>query len=187
MPWGATAVFFGDERCVPPDDAQSNFRMAREAVLAKVAPREVHRVRGELDAAAAAEQYEREVRAALGVAAGGPEGVPRFDLVLLGLGPDGHTASLFPGTPAVRERDRLVTSVFVAKLASWRVTVTVPVLEAARAILFIVAGADKAEALRAVLCGPLDPDRTPAQLARAKDGETTFLVERAAARLVGEA
>jgi 6-phosphogluconolactonase len=149
--WAQVEVWWGDERCVSPDDPQSNYRMAREALLSKVPiPAEnVHRMRGEdPDPAAAAAAYEAELHAAFALEAGA---LPRLDLVLLGMGPDGHTASLFPDTTAVRIADRLVAVPFVPHLNAYRLTLTLAVLNAARRVLFLVAGADKAATLRAVL------------------------------------
>jgi len=179
--WSRVEVFFGDERCVAPDHADSNFRMAREALLAHVAlPREnVHRIPAEeADPRRAARLYESELRAAFGC---GPDDVPRFDLVLLGMGADGHTASLFPGTSALEERTALVAANWVEKLASARVTLTWRALNAARQVLFLVAGADKAAALREVLEGPSDVQRLPAQGVRPEAGQLVWLVDRAAA------
>ena len=141
--WPAVHAFFGDERAVPPDHPDSNYRMARSALLDQVALASVHRIRGELGAVAAAREYEAELRAHFGSA-----GFPAFDLMLLGLGADGHTASLFPGSPALLERSRWAADAPGPPPARSRVTLTAPVLEAARAVLFLVAGADKAGALR---------------------------------------
>ena len=140
-PWAATQVFFGDERCVPPDDVASNYRMAWETLLSKV-PANVHRMPGETCNAAA---YEHEIEASFG------PGVPRFDLVFLGLGAEGHTASLFPGDSALEERERLV--VRVARPDHSRLTLTLPVLSSARLAVFLVTGAAKREALKRLLRG----------------------------------
>jgi 6-phosphogluconolactonase len=141
LPWSEIDVWFGDERCVPPDDPDSNYRMAHEALLAHVAAR-VHRMPGETCDALA---YERELTRVYG------DGVPRLDLALLGLGDDGHTASLFPGDPALEERDRLVAHVQRADHA--RLTLTLPVLSAASVAIFLVAGERKREPLRRLLAG----------------------------------
>ena len=178
MPWSAVHVFWGDERHVPPDHPDSNFRMAREALLDAVPlpAANVHRIRAEEpDAAAAANAYEAELRAFF------PEGWPRFDLVLLGLGRDAHTASLFPGGTAVRERERLVVAPWVESQHTFRITLTPPVLNHARRCMFLVSGEDKAEALRAVLEGARDPERYPAQIV---EGRSLWMVDRAAARLL---
>lgn len=181
LPWAQTHFFFGDERHVPPDHEDSNFRMAREAMLDKVGgllpAANVHRIRGEeTDAAKAAADYGREIMAF------GGHGQPRFDLVLLGMGPEGHTASIFPGTTPLRETAPVV-SVYVEKLATYRITFTPPLLNNAVAILFLVAGQDKADTLAAVLEGPSEPDRLPVQgiNCTAAGGETLWLLDQAAA------
>jgi 6-phosphogluconolactonase len=175
--WRGVHLFWGDERHVPPDHPESNFRMAREALLDRIEiPAEnVHRPRGEEpDAARAAALYEDELRAFF-------HGAPRFDLVLLGLGADAHTASLFPGTGAVRERERWVVAPWVEKLETFRLTLTPAVLDRAAAVIFLVQGDEKADALRAVLAGERDPERFPAQVVELRDGEILWLVDRAAA------
>ncbi|HEX3158746.1 MAG TPA: 6-phosphogluconolactonase [Gemmatimonadaceae bacterium] len=180
--WRDVHVFWGDERCVPPDDAASNYRMAREALLDHVPlPAEnVHRMHGELDPPQAAADYEAQLRRFF---AGRPPLPPtaRFDVVLLGLGDDGHTASLFPGQAAVRETERWVLAEYVEKLAAWRLTLTPVVLDAARHVVFLVSGTGKAEALRRVFQEPRDVDAVPAQAVRPSRGEVTWLVDRAAA------
>jgi 6-phosphogluconolactonase len=181
--WGRTHVFFGDERCVPPGHRDSNYGAARDALLAHVPvpAGQVHRLRGEdRDPARAAAEYERELREALGAAPGAPHAaLPRLDLVLLGLGEDGHTASLFPGTAALLERERLVVANEVPKLGAWRLTFTLPLLAAARAVLFVVAGANKADAVAAVLAG--GPGEPPAARVRLDDGDLAWLLDGAAA------
>jgi 6-phosphogluconolactonase len=174
--WSCVHVFWGDERCVPPDDPDSNYRMAREALLDKIPiPTEnVHRMRGELPPDEAAAAYQAELEAVLG--AGG-----RFDLILLGMGADGHTASLFPGTAALHEGARWVVAHYVDKLAAWRVTLTPAAINAAAQVTFIVSGAGKAERLREVLAGPYQPDVLPAQIVRPTDGRLLWLVDAAAA------
>lgn len=181
FPWGHTHFFFGDERHVPPEHKDSNYRMADEALLKKVAaecpPGNVHRIPAEHpDAAQAASQYDAEVRAFFGEG-----GLPRFDLILLGMGPDGHTASLFPGTTGLRETEKLVAAVWVDKLSSYRITFTPPLLAAAEAILFLTAGDEKAEVLRAVLEGALEHDRYPSQRVTAENPRTRWLVDEAVA------
>ena len=178
--WRRVHVFFGDERCVTPDDPQSNFRMAREALLSHVPiPEEhVHRIRGEDPPPLAADEAERSLRRVL------PAGdIPSLDLVLLGLGDDGHTASLFPGTTAVGEPSRLVVANYVEKLSSWRLTFTAPLINAARSVVFLVEGAGKAAALEAVLEGPFTPERLPSQLIRPASPLRWFVDEAAAGRL----
>jgi 6-phosphogluconolactonase len=184
LPWGQAHIFWGDERHVPPDHPDSNYRMAYEAMLSRVPvpSGNVYRIPAENpDAARAAEVYARTLREFFGVEAGR---FPRFDLILLGLGADGHTASLFPGTGAVHERGRLVAAPWVEKLASHRITLTAPVLNNAAFVIFLVCGEDKAGTLRAVLEGPHEPDRLPAQLVRPVDGRLVWMVDRAAARLL---
>ncbi len=176
VPWSKIQFFFGDERHVPPDDAESNFRMATEAMLAK------HRIKGEKrNAAQAAEEYEEELRASFRLEAGQ---FPRFDLVLLGMGPEGHTASLFPGTKALREERRLVVSNWVGKLYTDRITLTPPVLNNAARVIFMVHGEEKAPALKAVLEGPYEPEQLPAQMIKPKEGKVLWLVDPAAAGML---
>jgi 6-phosphogluconolactonase len=145
--WHKTHIWFGDERCVPADHSDSNYRMADQALLSLVSIPEnnVHRIQGEQEPDQAAQLYENEIRQLL---PGSDHGFPVFDLMLQGLGPDGHTASLFPETPALKVDDQAVTSVYVEKLDSWRVSVTFPVLNTAHNLLFLVAGAGKAEVIR---------------------------------------
>ena len=178
--WEQVQFYWGDERCVPPDAAESNYRMARETLLSlvPVADSQIYRIRGELLPDEAAAQYEHELRATLNLAAGQ---LPRFDLLFLGMGPDGHTLSLFPHTAALAVRDRLVTANYVPKLDAQRVTLTYPTANNAAAAAFLVAGADKADALAAVLEGPRDPDTYPAQGITLTDGDLYWLVDRAAA------
>jgi 6-phosphogluconolactonase len=180
-PWSAIHFFWGDERHVAPDHPDSNFRMAREAMLDRVpVPAEnVHRIPAEEpDAQRAAAEYEATLRSCFALAPGEP---PRFDLILLGLGKDGHTASLFPGGDAVRERERLVVAPWVEAQKTFRVTLTPPVLNHARRAMFLVSGEEKAEALHAVLEGPREPERYPAQIV---EGNRLWMVDRAAARLL---
>jgi 6-phosphogluconolactonase len=176
--WRAVHLFWGDERHVPPDHPESNFRMARETLLDRVEipAANVHRMHGEEpDAARAAALYEDELRSFFGA-------MPRFDLVLLGLGADAHTASLFPGTAAVREREHWVAAPWIEKLGTFRITLTPAVFDRAAAVIFLVQGDEKAGALRAVLTGNRDPDCVPAQAVHPLDGEILWLVDRAAAR-----
>jgi 6-phosphogluconolactonase len=181
IPWSRVHFFWGDERHVPPDDPKSNFRMVRQALLSRVpVPLEnVHRIEAERpDAADAADAYERELMRFFALT---PGQVPRFDLVLLGMGPDGHTASLFPGSSALEVRDRLVVAAWVPKLHSDRITLTLPVFNNAAAVAFLVSGADKAATLRAAL-DPNGPGGLPCQRIRPVDGDLLWLVDRAAAR-----
>lgn len=184
VPWAKTHVFFGDERHVPPDQPDSNYRMAQETLLSKVPvpPVNVHRIAGELpDTSRAAAAYEQELAAHFGLS---PGQFPRFDLALLGLGPEGHTASLFPETPALEETSRLAVATWVAKLNAHRITLTAPVFNAAANVAFLVAGKDKAASLKAVLEGPYEPRRVPAQLVRPASGRLIFFADARAASLL---
>jgi 6-phosphogluconolactonase len=185
--WTRVHLFWSDERFVPSDHADSNYRLAREAFISRapIPAGNVHPFPTDAaDPQTAAAQYEETLRRFFA----SPEGeTPRFDFILLGLGADGHTASLFPESPALDEHRRLVVAAHVPKLDASRLTLTPPVLRAARHIVFLVAGLDKASTLREVLHGPYDPHRLPAQLARPEDGDLTWLVDEAAASLLGEA
>jgi 6-phosphogluconolactonase len=187
--WSKAHVFWGDERCVPPDDPASNHRSARARLLDRVAvpPSQVHRIHGEDDPAAAAAAYERELRTTFATPTGPPRTTPgaRFDLVLLGMGPDGHTASLFPSTAAVHETVRWVVAHRVDAVSMWRVTLTPVVLNAAAAVVFLVAGRDKAATLRRVLEGPRQPDLLPSQAIVPSHGRLRWLVDAAAASELG--
>jgi 6-phosphogluconolactonase len=176
IPWEGVHLFWGDERCVPPGHARSNFRMANESFISRVPipPANVHRMRGELGASEGAAAYARELAAFFG------PGVPRFDLIHLGVGPDGHVASLFPFTAALRERERTVTTNLHLPLGEPRITLTLPVLNAAARIELPVMGADKANIAWTVLRGPIDPFRFPAQLLRPAGGEMVWVMDEAA-------
>lgn len=179
--WSRIEVFWGDERCVPPDHADSNYRMAREAMLNHVPiPAEhIHRIEAErTDRDAAARDYEMVLARVFGVAASAEP--PALDLILLGMGPDGHTASLFPHTQALQEKRRWVVANPVPQLHTERITLTRPILNRGREVLFLVAGADKAERLAEVLADPADPNRLPSQSIQ-PDGQLVWFVERAAA------
>lgn len=180
--WPRVHVFWGDERCVPPDHSESSFQLADEALLSHIPIplSNVHRVRGELEPEVAAQTYAAELRTFFGVP------WPHFDLVLLGMGDDGHTASLFPGSDALRETGRPVVAVTAhyQDRPAHRVTLTPPAINAARQVLFLVTGAAKSEILQAVLEGP--EGRFPAQQIRPTSGHLTWLVDIAAAiRLKG--
>jgi 6-phosphogluconolactonase len=181
--WSRVQVFWGDERCVPPASLMSNYRMAREALLDHVpVPHEnVHRIRGEDAAAAAAAAYERELRDVFRTPQGAPMPRGRFDLVLLGLGGDGHTASLFPGQAAVSETERWVVAEYVPKVSMWRVTLTPVLINAAAEVVFLVSGREKAATLRRVLDGPYQPGALPAQAIAPRGGQLRWLVDAAAA------
>ena len=176
--WLSVHIFFGDERCVPPDHPESNYRMVKESLLSHVPiPMvNVHRMRGEDDPALGARHYEEELRAFFKAAPW-----PRFDLVLLGMGDDGHTASLFPHTAALREKKAWVVPNWVERLKTFRLTLTVPAICHAANIVFLVTGEAKARRLYEVLNGPRDPERLPAQLIRPVDGRLEWLVDKAAA------
>jgi len=185
LPWQQTHVFWGDERAVPPGDHDSNFGMAKATLLDRVAipGYRVHRMQAERDDLdLVAREYEGEIARSFGVPPGAEP--PAFDLILLGLGPDGHTASLFPHTEAVRERARWVVRNHVPTLKTDRVTLTTPILNQASTVIFLVAGAEKAPALQAVLEGPADPDRLPAQLIQPTSGRLIWLADRAAAGML---
>lgn len=183
LPWNQLDLWWVDERCVPPDDADSNYRMTREALLDRVPlqPEQIHRMRGELDPAEGASQYEVELRK--GFALGSAE-IPRFDVMQLGMGSDGHTASLFPHTQALHELGRLAVANHVQAKDSWRVTLTWPVINRAAEVFFLIGGADKAQILKDVFMGPRDPERLPSQLIHPAGGILTLLLDRTAAALL---
>jgi 6-phosphogluconolactonase len=184
VPWDKVHFFWGDERHVPPDHPDSNYRMAHEALLSKVLvpAANVQRIKSEYpEAHRAADEYDQRLREFFAVAVGH---FPQFDLLLLGMGPDGHTASLFPGTVALHERTRLVVANWVEKFSTDRITLTPPVLNNAARIIFLVGGEEKAETLRAVLQGAQQPERFPAQLISPTHGTLLWLVDRSAARLL---
>jgi len=177
LDWAAVDVFWADERCVPPTDPRSNYRSAREALLDRVPipPDRIHRIDGELEPLAAADAYEVELRRTLGADS-------RLDLILLGMGADGHTASLFPRHQALTEEKRRIVPVHASAEPPWRVTMTLPLINAARHVLFLVVGAEKAEAVRDLADGkPL-----PAAMVHPTDGTVTFLVDEEAASLLSE-
>lgn len=180
--WERVEFFWGDERAVPPDHPDSNYGLAAAALLGtlNLLPQRIHRIQAErADRDEAARDYQLEIARVFGIDPEGPP--PAFDLVLLGLGADGHTASLFPYSEGLRERRRWVVSHYVAKLGAERITLTLPLLNQAKEIRLLVAGTDKAPALRAVLEGPRDPERLPVQLVHPEAGRLIWLVDRAAA------
>jgi 6-phosphogluconolactonase len=184
VPWDKIHVFWGDERHVPPTDAESNYRMAHEVLLSKVPipPAHVYRIKSEHpDAGQAADDYEQTLRVFFRVSAGQ---LPRFDLVFLGLGPEAHTASLFPGTKALHETKRLVVSNWVGKFFTDRIIMTPPILNNAACVVLLVSGEDKAWPLKAVLEGHYEPEQLPAQLIRPEHGRLLWLVDRDAASLL---
>jgi 6-phosphogluconolactonase len=180
--WDRVEFFWGDERAVAPDHPDSNYGMAFAVLLSALAvrPAQVHRIKAELgDLEEAAREYQMEIARVFGVAPTGPP--PAFDLVLLGMGADGHTASLFPWSQALPERRRWVVSHYVVRLNAWRITLTPPILNRAREIRLLVTGADKAGTLQEVLEGPRDPERLPVQLIAPESGHLAWLGDRAAA------
>lgn len=179
--WKEVQFYWGDERCVAPDDPASNFAMARRAMLDALGlrPEQVHRMRGEAPPEEAARDYEAVMRETFGLGAGE---FPRFDLLLLGLGDNCHTASLFPGNPSIHERRRLCVPVEVADPEHpRRLTLTPPVINCAARVMFLVTGEKKAHAVSQVLEGAHDPDHAPAQIVAPADGVVTWLLDRAAA------
>ena len=174
--WPRVRFFFGDERCVPPDDDESNYKMAKTAMLDTlgIAAQAVFRMRGEDDPALAAQAYANVLRGELG-----PE--LAFDMVMLGMGPDGHTLSLFPGADPMTDDAALVRAPFVEKFATYRITLTPHVVNGARAVVVATAGAAKADALYAALEGPHEPARYPIQILAPRRGTLTWLVDEAAA------
>lgn len=184
MPWGQVELDWVDERCVPPDHPDSNYRMTREAMLDKVPlkPEQVFRIEGELEPDAAAARYESTIRAQFRLE--GAE-VPRFDVLALGMGDDGHTASLFPHTDALHELGRIAVANHVPQQKeSWRVTLTRPVIVEAAEVFFLIGGKDKADPLHRVLQGPYDPETLPSQLIQPKSGKLLFLLDKDAAALL---
>jgi 6-phosphogluconolactonase len=177
--WPSIEIYFVDERCVPPDHAESNFKMANDALLSKVPIKaeNIHRMKGEIDAETAAVEYGRLLEARFGD--GG------CDLTFLGMGDDGHTASLFPHTPAVREVHHRCVAQFVEKSTtgqSWRLTQTAPFINRSKEVVVLLGGAGKAERLKEVLEGPRDPERLPIQLIAPSSGKMTWLLDESAAR-----
>ena len=172
LPWESVRFTFGDERCVPPDDPQSNFGMARENLFvpAAVPEKSIMRMRGEIDPQIAAQEYEDQLNA---IAAGCGESIYQHDLILLGLGDDGHTASLFPGTAALEEKTRLVVANFVPKLNAWRLTFTFPLINHARQILFLVGASKSPQLIESVLAGE---QQFPAARVIPVAGEVTWMI-----------
>jgi 6-phosphogluconolactonase len=180
--WALVEIFWSDERCVPADDAESNYHLAQEVMLSKlpIAASQIHRVPAdEPDREAASLAYTKEMQRVFGT-----DGIPQFDLIQLGMGPEGHTASLFPHQASLKEQQRLIMSVTVPKPPPPRLTFTPPLLNAAIHILFLVTGPDKSEAVQAVLEGPKQPEEYPAQIVQPSDGEVTWMLDKAAAALL---
>jgi 6-phosphogluconolactonase len=180
VPWGKLDLYWVDERCVPPDNAESNYRMTREALLSKVPlPAErVHRMEGELDPEVAAARYESAIRNTFKLE--GAE-TPTFDLILLGMGEDGHTASLFPHTEALNDLSHIAIANHVAQKNTWRITLTWPVINQGREVAFLIEGAAKAQVLYDVFLGPYQPDTFPSQIIRPASGRLALLLDGAAA------
>ena len=186
IPWHRIHFFWGDERMVPPDHEESNYGTADRALLRRLQlpSDQIHRIRGEVaDPDEAAAEYASELRTTFRLREGE---LPRFDLVLLGMGTDGHIASLFPGNPALWENRKLVTSAYLPKPGIHRITLTCPVINNAACIVFMVAGEEKAEILRRALEGPHEPHLLPAQLVRPQEGEFLWYIDRAAGRLLSQ-
>jgi 6-phosphogluconolactonase len=191
--WTKTEVFFADERCVPPDHAESNYRMVREALLSEVPiPGDnVYRIRGEIEPEEAAKEYGLMLKEKFGDSTDSRDATRpgRLDLILLGMGEDGHTASLFPGTSALDETKHRVVALYVERSTtgkSWRITMTAPFINRARNVIILVTGASKAKRLAEVLEGPRDPQRLPVQLIAPQSGRLTWLIAAAAAGMGGD-
>jgi 6-phosphogluconolactonase len=180
IPWDKLQLFWVDERCVPPTHEESNYHMTKAAMLDKIPlPAEnIHRMEGELDPEEAASRYEAALRNAFRL-----EGAqtPTFDFIILGLGPDGHTASLFPHTEGLHEIARLVIANHVLQKETWRVTLTWPVINQGREVAFLIEGEEKAEMVRTVFAGSYNPEEWPAQLIRPASGKLTLLLDSASA------
>ena len=186
LPFDKMQIFFGDERHVPPDHSDSNYRMVNETFISKtpIKPDQVFRIKAELaDTEKAALDYEQTLKTQFALK---PTALPRFDLMLLGMGNEGHTLSLFPGTTALRDNGRLVVRTWVGKLFTERITCTAPVANNSAAIIFMIAGADKAPALKAVLEGPFEPEQLPSQLIKPSNGKLFFLVDSAAGGMLSK-
>jgi 6-phosphogluconolactonase len=181
--WSRVHLFWVDERGVPPDDTQSNYKLARENFIepAGFPARNAHRIQAELDPERAARLYADDIRSFFSL---GPGEFPRFDIIHQGMGPDAHTASLFPGEPLIDDRENLVAAVYVEKFHQWRITLLPRVLQAPRNTLMLVAGEDKAEPLRAVFKEPYDPRKYPVQVVTQSKENVMWFVDKAAARLI---
>ena len=181
VPWDKIDFFWGDERYVPITDPSSNFRMTQEAMLSKVAipPNHIHRWMTEKPAEEAAKLQDEEIRR---VVKSDPGGLPQFDLVLLGLGTNGHTASLFPYQPALHEKSKLAFTEYIDEVKMQRLSFSVPLINAANQIVFLALGADKATVVREIVAGPFDPERLPAQLIRPTHGKLTWILDQESAQ-----
>ena len=186
VPWSRSHLFWGDERCVPPDHPDNNYRMVRKVMLSRVGvPEEnIYRIPSEIgEADRAAAEYEQRLKSFFGLA---KTEWPRFDLILLGMGTDGHTASIFPYTSVLDEIERLVVETYVKSAQAYRMTLTVPVINQAANVLFLIAGESKASVLKEVLEGPCEPERLPSQLIQPTNGRLVFLIDQAAASQLNE-
>ena len=183
LPWNRTHLFFVDERMVPPSDPASNFKLANEHLIlpARAPQSSVHRVLGELAPQAAAQRYAEEIRRFFGLNEGD---LPSFDMVHRGMGPDGHSASLFPGDPLIEDREGIAAATFAPQFRQWRVTLLPGVLMAAKSTVFLVTGDDKKEALRSVIKGEYDPMKYPAQIATRPGHDVAWFLDEAAAALM---
>jgi len=181
MDWSRLHLFWGDERCVPPDHPESNFHMVREALLSQIQipNKNIHRILGEREPGEAAAAYEAELKDFFGVELGA---LPRFDLVFLGLGEDGHTASLFPGTDAANETEHLVAVAYVERLRSYRLTVSLPLINAAARVTFLVSGESKAAIIREILLADGASCSYPAAQVKPTDGRITWFITADAAK-----
>ena len=181
--WNAVHLFWGDERCVPKDDPASNYGMAHRTMLStlNLDPSQIHRIKGEADPQTGAREYESDLRTFFSVGEGE---FPRFDLILLGMGDNVHIASLFPGIPAIHEKRRLAVAVEVDAPQRDRISLTPPVLNNGARVMFIVSGQNKAAAVKTALEGVRDPDKYPAQIIDANQGEVMWLLDRPAASLL---
>lgn len=196
VPWSSIFFFWGDERCVPPDHPESNYRMAREALLSRVPVPEqnIFRMAGENPhPEQAAEDYSATLRNFFLTGPGAPATgttpllqLPRFDLIFLGMGADGHTASLFPGTAALHAEHQIAVANYVEKLQAHRLTLTAATINNARNITFLIAGTDKADTLKAVLTGPSQPETYPCQLIKPGHGSLLWMLDEAAAARLRE-
>ena len=186
--WSHVHLFWGDERSVPPEHDDSNFRMARETLIDHVPiPEEnLHRMRGEIDAQDAASEYQAALEGTFSSLGSSDGSIDRLDLVFLGMGDDGHTLSLFPGTEALHETARPVVANHVEKLDTWRITMTAPFVNSARHVIFFVAGGNKADRLQEVLEGPKKVGELPSQIIDPKDGTLTWMVDQDAAAKLTE-
>ncbi len=188
LPWGKVHFFFSDERSVPPDHPESNFKMIDDCFFSKIElpDQNIHRMKGELDPEKAEMEYAQEIKDVLKLNQAFQEksSFPRFDLILLGIGSDGHTASLFPGTAALKEKEKWVTAYYVEKLKMYRISLTFPVINAAAAVAFLVSGSEKAEIVSRVISRASGDELFPADQVQPESGELIWYLDSDAARLV---